>query len=462
MNPLKTFNLFITCFILTLQTLHATDNPLWLRYPVVSPDGSQIAFCYKGDIYTVPVSGGEAKQITMHVAHDYMPVWSPDSKNIAFASNRFGNFDLYITSSNGGNTKRLTTFSGGESPYAFTPDGKFVVFGAKIQAPATSAAFPSAVMAELYKIPVSGGRPEQIIATPAENIFFTKDGKRFIFQDRKGQEDRLRKHHKSSVTRNIWMYDITSKKFTELIADNNENTNPVLSSDNSTVYFLSERSGTYNVHSFLLNNPAQVTKVTDFKINPVRFLSISNSGMLCFGYDGEIYTMSQNGKPQKLSVKIVDDEKRNEIEALNNQNVSTRAISPDGKQVASIMRGDIFVSSTDYKYTKQITNSAVQDDMPSFSADGKSLVYASEKSGVWSLYISKISRTEEMYFFNSTLIEDEPLFKPSETERMYPKYSPDGKEIAFIENRKQLMVYNIESKKVRCVTDGSGQPNSSG
>jgi tricorn protease len=126
------------------------------------------------------------------------------------------------------------------------------------------------------------------------------------------------------------------------------------------------------------------------------------------------------------------------------------------------MRGEIFVSSVDYKYTKRITNSAAQDNMPSFSADGKSLVYASEKSGVWSLYIAKISRPEESYFFNATLIDDEPLFEPSDTERMYPIYSPDGKEIAFIEDRHQLMVYNIATKKVRRITDGSGNPESSG
>ncbi|GHT12053.1 tricorn protease [Bacteroidia bacterium] len=459
---MKFLKLFTLCIVLSLNTLFAENNPLWLRYPAISPDGSQVAFSYKGDIYTVPVSGGEAKQITMHVAHDYMPVWSPDGKNIAFASNRFGNFDIYLTSANGGNATRLTTFSGAESPYTFTPDGKYIVFGAKIQAPAASAAFPSAVMAELYKVPVTGGRTEQILATPAENVFFTKDGKRFVYQDRKGQEDRLRKHHKSSVTRNIWMYDLTSKKFTELNADAGEDNYPVLSPDNKTVYFLSERSGTYNVHAFPLDNPSKITQVTDFKINPVRFLTIANNGTLGFWYDGEIYTQAPNGKPQKLNVQITEGEKQNEIEELSGRNVSAQTVSADGKQVASVMRGEIFISSVDYKYTKRITNSVAQDNSPSFSADGKSLVYASEKSGVWSLYIAKIGRPEESYFFNATLIEDEPLFKPSDTERMRPKYSPDGKEIAFVENRHQLMVYNIATKKVRLITNGSGNPESTG
>jgi Tol biopolymer transport system component/C-terminal processing protease CtpA/Prc len=432
-----------------------------MRYPAISPDGKNIAFSYKGDIYTVPTSGGDARQITMHAAHDYMPVWSPDSKSIAFASFRYGNFDIFLTSAEGGEAKRLTTFSGAEMPYAFTPDGKFVVYAAKIQAPAASAAFPSAVMAELYKVPVEGGRPQQIIATPAENICFAKDGKSFVFQDRKGNEDRLRKHHKSSVTRNIWKYDIPTKKFTELNADAGEDINPVLSPDNQTVYFLSERSGTYNVHSFPLNNPSQIKQVTDFKVNPLRFLSIDNSGTLCYWYDGEIYTQKVDGKPQKLKVNIVEENKNNEILALTSGAIA-RTVSQDGKQVASVMRGEIFVSSVDYKYTKRITNSPAQDNMPDFAPDGKSLVYASEKSGVWSLYIAKIKREEEPYFFNATLIDDEPLFKPSSTERMYPKYSPDGKEIAFIEDRHKLMVYNIKDKKVRQITDGSDNPSSDG
>lgn len=136
---MKLFKSFLICIALSSPVLHA-NNPLWLRYPAFSPDGRQIAFGYKGDIYTVPAAGGEARQTTVHVAHDYMPVWSPDSRQIAFASDRFGNFDIFFVPANGGIASRLTAFSGTESPYAFTPDGKYVVFGAKIQAPAASAA----------------------------------------------------------------------------------------------------------------------------------------------------------------------------------------------------------------------------------------------------------------------------------------------------------------------------------
>ncbi|MDR0540702.1 MAG: peptidase S41 [Dysgonamonadaceae bacterium] len=458
---MKSIRLLTLAIALFCAAFAQASNPLWLRYPSISPDGSQVAFTYKGDIYIVPVTGGTARQLTMHEARDYMPVWSPDGKSIAFASDRFGNFDIYITPVSGGNALRLTTFSGSESPYSFTPDGKYVVFGAKIQAPAQSAAFPHRANSELYRVAVTGGRPEQILATSAEHICFARDGKSFVFQDKKGGEDVWRKHHVSSVTRDIWKYDLINKRYTQLIKDAGEDIYPVLSPDNATVYFLSERSGTYNVHAFPLDNPSQVRQITHFKTNPVRFLTIAANGTLCFGYDGEIYTMAANKKPQKLNLQIVEEARNNAVSDVRTGAIA-QAVSTDGKQIASVMRGEIFVSSVDYKYTKRITESAANDDMPSFAPDGKSLIYASEKSGVWSLYVVKLTRPEESYFFNATLIEEEPLFKPSETERMYPKYSPDGKEIAFIEDRHKLMVYTIATKKVREVTDGSGNPNSSG
>ena len=273
-------------FGLTALSAQAT-TPLWLRDAQISPDGTSIAFCYKGDIYTVSTQGGNARQLTTQSSYECTPVWSPDSKKIAFASDRDGNFDIFIMSADGGNAKRLTKNSVTELPSAFTPDGKHVVFSAAIQDPAQSALFPTSAMSELYQVPVEGGRTRQIIATPAEAVCYTKDGASFLYQDKKGFEDEWRKHHTSSVTRDIWLYDSKSGKHTNLTNIGGEDRDPVIAPDGNTVYFLSERKGgSMNVYQMSLKNPKDIKAVTSFKTHPVRFLSASNKGQLCYTYDG--------------------------------------------------------------------------------------------------------------------------------------------------------------------------------
>src|SRR5690242_14146024 len=137
----------------------AQNNPLWLRYPAISPDGKTIVFSFKGDLYKVPSSGGDAVPLTLHEAYDYMPVWSHDGKSIAFASDRYGNFDVFIMPSEGGEAKRLTFNSANDYPYDFTPDNKQVLFGSGRNDIYTSVRFPlRSYFQKLYKVPVNGGR----------------------------------------------------------------------------------------------------------------------------------------------------------------------------------------------------------------------------------------------------------------------------------------------------------------
>ncbi|WP_455591802.1 S41 family peptidase [Bacteroides sp.] len=447
----------LVCIALTLTTLSSyAASPLWMRDVRISPDGKEITFCYKGDIYKVPATGGTATQLTTQASYECTPVWSPDGKQIAFASDRNGNFDLFVMPATGGAAQRLTTNSATELPSAFTPDGKYVLFSASIQDPAQSSLFPTAAMTELYKVPVTGGRTKLVLGTPAEAVAYGKTGDYFLYQDRKGFEDEWRKHHTSSITRDVWMYDTKTGKHTNLTNHAGEDRNPALSPDGKTVYFLSERNGgTFNVYAFPINNPQEIKTITSFGTHPVRFLSMGSDGTLCYAYDGDIYTQTATGTPRKVNIDIVRDD-NDKIADLNFSSGATSATaSPDGKQIAFIVRGEVFVTSTDYATTKQITHTAAREAGLSFAPDNRTLAYASERDGNWQLYLAKIARKEEANFPNATTIEEEALLPSTTVERAYPQFSPDGKELAFIEDRHRLMVVNLETKKVRQVTDGS-------
>ena len=440
----------------------AEAAPLWMRYPAISPDGKQIAFTYKGSIYVVPAAGGQAMRLTSSEMHSTMPVWSPDSRTLAFASDRYGNFDIFTVPVEGGSPTRITTHSSKEEPYAFSNDGKKIYFGATISDPASSALFPKSSMGELYAVSVKGGRTERVLATPAQFISFSRDGKQFLYQDRKGGEDDFRKHHTSSITRDLWLYNSTTGKHTQLTDWAGEDRNPIYADGDQTIYFLSERSGTFNVWSMPAGNTKQAKQVTKFNTHPVRFLSMADNGTLCFGYNGEIYTMAAGGSAKKLAVEITSDDPTNKTERLNVTGGSSTTLSPDGKQIAFISRGEIFVTAVDYPTTKQITTTAESESSPSFGADNRTLAYASERNGYWNIYTAKIVRDEEPNFANATIIEEKPLFKDSKIDRTSPKFSPDGKELAFVENRDRLMVMDMATGKVRQVTDGSKHYSTTG
>lgn len=449
--------------ILTLMTIAATAmtasaiTPLWLRDVKISPDGTQIAFTYKGDIYKVATEGGTAVRLTSQPSYEAVPVWSPDGRKIAFLTDRNGGGDIYVMNANGGKATRLTYNSATETPEAFSPDGKYVYFSASIQDPASSVMFPSGRLTELYKVPVGGGQVSQVIASPAQMISFNAAGTMFLYQDQKGMEDEWRKHHTSSITRDIWSCDLSTGKHVNLTNRAGEDRNPVLSADGKSVYFLSERNGkTFNVYTFDLNNPSEVRAVTNFKTHPVRFLSQSNDGRLAFTYDGEIYTKSGNAAPKKVVIDVTIDEENLPAVISVNNGASGAVVSPDGKQVAFTKRGEVFVTSVEYTTTKQITETAAAERQITWTPDNRAIAYTSERDGHWNIYKAEIAREEDLNFPNATLIKEEALFNAKDgVERTYPAFSPDGNELAFIQDRNKLMVMNIKSKKVRQITDGS-------
>lgn len=450
-----------TLYALLLSgTLHAQEmrSSLWLRYPAIAPDGGSIVFVHQGDLWKVARTGGVATLLTTHDAYDCNPVWSRDGARIAFSSNRHGNNDVFVMDAEGGPATRLTHHSAGDVPTDFTPDGNAVLFTAARADDRRNQLFPSGGLGELYRVPVSGGKVDRVLTTAAEDATCSPDGSLIAFHDWKGYEDEHRKHHISSVTRDIWTFAPASGAYRKLTTFGGEDREPVFSNDGRSIYFLSEAGGTFNVFRMPVEG-GQAEQLTFLKHHPVRHLSISREGTLCFSHHGVLYTFREGGVPQPLQVRFtVDDRYGPERTVQVNGKVTDMDVSPNGREVAFVHRGEVFVTSVKEGTTRRITNTPEQERSVSFSPDGRTLLYASERldrdgGGSWDLYTTRIIREGEAYFFNATLLKEEALLA-TDAEEFQPRWSPDGKKVAYLEERTTVRVYDIAARKSITVLPG--------
>ena len=433
---------------LTISLMANAETPRWIMRPAISPDGKQIAFSYKGDIFTVPTAGGDATQITSNKAYDSYPVWTPDSKRIVFLSTREGSDDLYITNAQGGTPRRITNHSGNETPLTFINDST-LLFNASLLPGQNTARAP--FLSQVYSINVNkaGSRPMLYLSLPVNNADANSSGA-LIYQDRKGFEDVLRKHERSAGTSDIWTYE--NGKFTQLTHFNGADQYPVWG-QGSTFYYLSEKDGTLNVFASQTDGGSE-KQLTNFTKHPVRYLSSSDNGLLAFSWDGDLYTLKPGEKPKQVDINITADLYDGDlVKRYVRDGVSNGAVSPDGNEIAIIIRGDLYVTNAKYQTTKRITDTPAQERNVSFSPDGRTLVFDSDVDGYWQLFTAKIKNDDEKEFAYASDIVIEPLYK-CETSAMQPLFSPDGKKVAFLENRGPIKVIDIDTKEVTTVLGG--------
>ena len=395
---MKLKSLFASMLALGTLSAQAADSE-WYRNSAVSPDGSKVAFSHKGDIYVVDSQGGTAVPVTTHSAHDTYPVWSRDGSKLAFASDRYGNFDIFVAPAAGGEAQRLTYHSANDIPSDFSADGKSVLFTSLRMDSAANTQFPSGRLEETYSVNLSGGTPAQVTTIVAEEARYNKAGDKFLYQDKKGYEDAFRKHHRSSVTRDIWLYDVEKDQHTQLTNWLGEDRQPVWTDNEKAFFFLSERSGTMNVWKKDIAS-GKATQVTNHKTHPVRFLSKDDKGNLVYGYHGSIYRLDAgSSEPRKLAIRINQGSKTNPVERRVMMGDATEfAVSPSGKEVAFVVRGEVYVTSVEYNTTKRITNTSTQERSVSFSPDGRALLYAGERNGSWNLYQTKLVDKDQKTF----------------------------------------------------------------
>jgi len=381
--------------------------------------------------------------------------------SVAYASDRYGNFDVFTIPAAGGSATRLTYHSASDFPSDFSPDGRKVVFTSSRLDRQTAVVFPSRAMSELYQVAVDGGAPQMLFTTPAIDARWNASGERLLYHDRKGYEDDYRKHHLSSIARDIWQYDVTTDTHSRLTDFPGEDREPVWGENEESFYYLSEAGGATeewgghsNVWIYDLATSAS-QQLTHHQQHPVRSLSRSDNGDICYSFNGELYLL-ENGaaEPRRLSVSVNYDVRQPEFEFVKqNSGITEMSLSPNGREIAFIIRGELYVTATDHDATRRITDTPEQERSVSFSPDGRELLYAAEREGSWNLYRARLSRDEDSYFHCGSNWLEEPVLV-CDTDVFQPSFSPDGREIAFLEERTTLRVLNLKKNTVRTVLPG--------
>ena len=142
---------FLALSLLLASFCLLAQSPL-LRHPAISPDGSQLAFTYQGDIWVVAAEGGTARRLTIHESYEGTPAWSPDGQKIAFVGNRYGNNDIFVTDLNGSAPQRLTYHSASDNEPTWLNNDEIIFTTARIFVQVER-------IPEMYKVKLSGGTP---------------------------------------------------------------------------------------------------------------------------------------------------------------------------------------------------------------------------------------------------------------------------------------------------------------
>jgi tricorn protease len=378
--------------VLLLTSVAFAQEPIkFARTPDISPDGKQIAFSYLGDIWTVEAIGGVARPVTMHEAHDYFPFFSPDGRSIAFSSNRYGSYDLFIVPVAGGKPKRLTFDSGSEVLLGFSPDGKHLIYNSS-----RSSDYPG--FTELYRIPVEGGAEQKITGLfEAKEAYYSTSGSKVAFV--RGPGSWNRRGYRGSSNDDLYIADADGKNTRQLTSFNGQDTSPMWSPDGSTVYYVTEQGSAEKCSNIVkqslngLQNAGAVTPVTTQNDDLIRRARISRNGdWIVYECGADLWvTSTKSGapSPRKLAIEVHADDKANTERSVTfTRDATEYALSPDERHAVIVAHGQLFLTKVpDGGKAKRLTEHAAEDSAPIWNPDGQKVYFLSDRNGVVDVYM---------------------------------------------------------------------------
>ena len=424
-----------------LLAIPAFSQPLILS-PSISPSGQKVAFTYQGDIWTMNVDGSSVSRITIHEGYDGNPRWSASGDQIYFQSDRFGNNDIFVMPAGGGTPKRLTYHSGSDELMSVQANGDALFATRRIYAQVERER-------EIYSVAARGGTPVRFMDAMGFDAVVSPDGQKVAFV--RGTCRVAREAYRGPANRDIWVWDKAADTYQQLTTFDGNDFSPVWLND-SEILFLSSRSGRYNIHrSNLSGDITQVTSLTDFGIN-----TFSTNGQTVVYQSGDQVASFDlpSGASQQINVQVDTDFRYDPISNKTvSNNVSEFAISPKGKYMAYVHRGEIFVTRNDKEDSRsvRITNHPARDRSVQWLNEER-LLFTSDRNGQYDLFTVASSDDEEKDLFK-TFRRAVQLVEKSSEEEFAPVLSPDKTKLAYRLGRGKLIIADIDengklSKKV--------------
>src|SRR5215213_6888221 len=452
-GPDMSFRQMLCAVVLTAVSaiLVVAEPRPYFTEPSLSPDRKEIVFVSGGDIWTVPATGGVASLLVSHAANEARPLYSPDGRQLAFISSRTGNGDIYLLTLATGDLKRLTFDDALDQLDGWSRDGRWIYF--------SSTSRDIGGLNDLYRVSVNGGTPMPVSADRYTNEFFcapSPDGKTLAFSARgiaSGQW--WRKGHSHIDESEIWLlrsFDggpasvATYERVTA--AGSAKELWPMWSADGRTLFYVSDRNDAGNkngAQNIWTTTPGRsdARRLSSFTDGRVLWPSISYDGReLVFEHNFAIWKLdTASGKASEVAItrRGASAGPAVERQRLSDQ-ISELQLSPDGKKVAFVVRGEVFAASaSDGGDAARVSNSTAEEYQIAWAPDSRRLVYVSDRDGVPHLFL---------YDFTSN---SETQLTRDAADDSTPRFSPDGKSLAFIRGAKELRVMDVAAKTDRVV-----------
>lgn len=349
-----------------ISQVSAQEKVYFTSTPSLSPDAKTVYFSYDGDIWSTDINGGNAARITALEGEEINPRVSPDGKWLAFSSNQYGNYDIYVMPINGGQIKQLTFHQAKDEVESWSWDSKSIYYTSN-----QNNGFGS------FKIDLDGKTPEALFTNyfnTTNGLVETPQGEYIFTNSSESASQVTRKRYKGENNPDLLGYNPTTKSYKQYTDYNGKDFNPTVDK-NGIIYFISdENNGEYNLYQLANGKKEALTKFETSIKKP--FVSADGSKVV-FEKDYQLFVYDVKTKTSKpLTINVNSNkslEKEQNFEVDNN--IDYFDISPDGKKMAFVSRGIIFVSDNEGKFVNQISDGKERVLEVKWLKDNKNLIF---------------------------------------------------------------------------------------